>query len=120
MPLLHSIPVPQLAPHAPQLASSDVTSKQPVLHTVWPATGHTQLEALHTVQLGQALSQRPQCAELMRVSMHAPAELQYVCPDTGHWQLEALHTVPLPHALSHAPQWAAFAVTSTHAPAEAQ
>jgi hypothetical protein len=49
---------------------------QPVLHAVSPDTAQTQLEALHIVPVGQALSQRPQCAESVRVSMHALAEVQ--------------------------------------------
>jgi hypothetical protein len=75
-PLLHSCPAAQLLPHAPQLDSSELRSAHPVLHALWPATKHMQLEALQVAPVGHARLQRPQCAESVTVSTHSAADAQ--------------------------------------------
>ena len=71
-PLMHD-PVPQLLPHAPQLAASVARLTQAfelAWHMVVGAGQASHLPLLQIVQLGQALPQPPQFARSVAVATH--------------------------------------------------
>jgi hypothetical protein len=68
----------------------------------------------------QALSQAPQLAALLTVSMHVPADAQYCWPVVAHEHFPLRQDSPLWHALPQVPQLAVSVDRFTHELAESQ
>jgi hypothetical protein len=104
------------APHAPQLAGSNVVFVHVPEHTVRPAPqvgAHEPAE--HTCPAGHTVPHEPQLPLSLCRSRHVP--LQFVWPaahTTRH--VPVTHCCPPAHTVPHAPQFCEFVCRSRHVP----